>query len=143
MSRHHTVPPVPRAHLDPIDSADAALALLAVAVAEPLQPETIAVLLDDRRRGGTVTVVSGTVHPDAVIDVTEVLCLAACQQPSITSLLIASVRPDGATCPGDVDRWLEASAVAGSFGLELVEWFVIGPAGPECPRDLIGEPARW
>ena len=25
----------------------------------------------------------------------------------------------------------------------LVEWFVIGPHGVDCPRDLLGEPERW
>ena len=143
MSRHHTVPHVPRAYRDPINGPDDAIALLSVAIAEPLCYETIAIALDDRRCGGTITVVSDTVNPDAVVDVAEVMCMAMCKNPSIHSLLIASVRPGGAVCPGDVDRWLEASAIADSFGLELLEWFVIGPAGIECPRDLFGEPARW
>jgi hypothetical protein len=143
MSRHHTVPHIPRAHRDPIDGPDEALALLSVAVSQPLVPETVAVLLDGRRMGGTITVVSGTDDPDAVIDVVEVISMAAWSQPSIRSLVVASVRPHGATLPGDVDRWLEASAAADTFGLELLEWFVIGPAGAECPRDLLGEPHRW
>lgn len=147
MSRHHTVARtparVPRAHLDPIGSADEALALISAAIAHPLEHETVAVLLDEARCGGTITVVTGTDDPDAIFDVVEVMGMAALSEPSVTSLLVASVRPRGATLPGDVDRWLEASATADTFGLELLEWFVIGPAGPECPRDLIGEPPRW
>ncbi|MFM2070391.1 MAG: hypothetical protein RLZZ623_654 [Actinomycetota bacterium] len=151
MSRHHTIPRIPRAQLDPVDDSDDALALISLAIHQPLVHETIAIALDARRCGSTITVVSGTDHPDAVLDIVEVMALAACRDMSfdadLTSpadgLVIASVRPEGATLPGDVDRWLEASSLAESFGLRLLEWYVIGPAGPECPRDLIGEPARW
>lgn len=143
MSYHHLVPRVPRANVDPIVDAERALALVSATVARPLQSETIVVLLDDHRRGGTITVVSGTDHPDALLDVVEVMCRAAQLSPVVTSLFVASVRPASATLPGDVDRWLEASSIADSFDLELLEWFVVGPGGPECPRDLIGEPERW
>jgi hypothetical protein len=59
------------------------------------------------------------------------------------SLVVATVRPDAGVLPGDIDRWLEASAICEQFGVELVEWFVISPHGVECPRDLLGEPERW
>ena len=45
--------------------------------------------------------------------------------------------------PGDIDRWLEADSITDSHGIELIEWFVIDPAGVECPRELLGEPDRW
>lgn len=139
----HPLPRAPRAHVDPIDDAPTALALIDLATADPPRHETIAFLLDDDGRGGAITVVSGTVDPDAVVAVVEVLCRAAAADPRLCSLVVASVRPDSATLPGDVDRWLEASALADTFGIELIEWFVVGPAGAECPRDLLGEPERW
>jgi len=43
----------------------------------------------------------------------------------------------------DGDLWDEASDLADSFGLTLLEWFVISPDGIECPRELTGEPDRW
>jgi hypothetical protein len=71
------------------------------------------------------------------------MSLAAQADDQLCRLVVATVRPCGATQQGDVDRWLEASAIADAHGVELIEWFVIGPAGPECPRDLLGEPERW
>ena len=63
------------------------------------------------------------------------------------ALVVASIRPGRGPMPGDVDRWLEASAIADDAGVDLLEWFVIdGGAGAGtawCPRDLLGEPPRW
>ena len=146
MSRHHAshrCHRVPRAGLDPIESAFDALSLVSLVMRHPLEFETIAFLLDDQRCGTTITVVSDTDDPDTAIGITEALSTAALAVPYLNSLVIASIRPDSATIPGDIDRWLEASAMAESFGIELIEWFVIGPSGPECPRDLLGEPERW
>jgi hypothetical protein len=143
MSRHHTSHHPPRAHLEPVADAADALALFSLAMHLPMQHEVIAFLLDSTGRGGTIVVVTDTATPDAVVGVVETMCLAAATDAQLCRLVVASVRPDGATLPGDIDRWLEASAIADVHGIDLVEWFVIGPAGPECPRDLLGEPDRW
>jgi hypothetical protein len=100
-------------------------------------------LLDDAGYGNTITVVSGTHDADDVLRVVECLAEAGSAAPAMSSLVLASVRPEGGIVPGDIDRWLEASSLAESYGLELTEWFVVGPATVECPRDLIGEPERW
>jgi hypothetical protein len=143
MSRHHTTHRPPRAHVDRVADAADALSLIALAMHDPMQSEVIAFLLDDAGRGGTIVVVTDAVSPDSVLSVVETLCLAAEADPALCRLVVASVRPCGATGPGDIDRWLEASDIADLHGVDLVEWYVIGPAGPECPRDLIGEPERW
>ena len=143
MSRHHIVRRPPRAHVDPVADAADALALFSLAMHHPMQPEIIAFLLDDTGRGGTIVVVTDVDSLDAVLGVVETMSMAAEANRDLCRLVVASVRPTGATRPGDIDRWLEASAIAELHGVELVEWFVIGPAGPECPRDLIGEPERW
>ncbi|MBI5090689.1 MAG: hypothetical protein HZB15_18005 [Actinobacteria bacterium] len=133
----------PRAHLDPVLDAADALSLFDLAMHRPLRPEIIAILLDATGRGGTIVVVTEADDPDAVVSVVETMSLAAQADPGLCRLVVATVKPGSATQPGDIDRWLEASAVADVHGVELVEWFVIGPAGPECPRDLLGEPERW
>jgi hypothetical protein len=143
MSRHHTAHHPPRAHPEPILDAADALALISLAMHDPLQAEVIAFLLDDAGRGGTIVIVTDAVAHDAVLGVVETMCLAAAADPQLCRLVVASVRPAGATRPGDIDRWLEASAIADVHCIDLVEWFVIGPAGPECPRDLLGQPDRW
>ena len=143
MPRHHTTHRPPRAHVDRVVDAADALALITLAMHDPMRPEIIAFLLDDAGRGGTIVVATDATAPDAVLAVVETMCMAAAGDLALSRLVVASVRPHGATLPGDIDRWLEASQIADTHEIDLIEWYVIGPAGPECPRDLIGEPERW
>lgn len=133
---------VPRAGLDPITDADTALAVIRLAVSEPPHHETILVTLDDRRCGIHLAVVHHT-DADDIVDVCERLLEAAEPAGEIDGLIAASVRPgaDGPCLP-DADRWLQLDEVADSFGVELVEWFVLGRS-VSCPRQLIGEAPRW
>jgi hypothetical protein len=138
---------LPRAG-DPIRSGLDAIAVVSLAIHRPLEPETIAFFLDDAGRSTTITVVSGTTEPDSVLTVAECMAVAASQLPALCGLVLASVRPAtsphlAATLPGDVDRWIEANDITETYGIELVEWFVVGPAGADCPRELLGDPERW
>ena len=138
---------VPRAGVDPIDSASSAMSVLSLAVHRPLTPETIVLLLDDERRGVSIVVVDGTDDPNAVVLVVECLAEAVAEATPATSLVVASVRPGDGVLDDDPDRWLEASDVAAQRGVELVEWFVFDgdddALGVHCPRDDLGERPRW
>jgi len=127
----------------PVRCATDALRIMLLSAAQPLQHETIAFLLDRHGNGGVITIVSGTVDANSVLAVAECLATAAEGVPQAAALVLGSVRPAGRVLPGDIDRWLEASAVAAAHEVELIEWFVIGAAGVQCPRDLLGEPERW
>ena len=140
MSRNRTFHPVPRGGIDPIRSADDALAVLALAA--PYGCDTIVILLDAERCGTSVMVVTGTTDPDALFDVIGV-CVAAAPDTPIEAMIVATSRPDGDIVPDDARRWLEASDQCRAGGLELVEWFVLGRSGPERPREMLGEPERW
>lgn len=140
MSRNHPFHPVPRGGIDPIRSADDALAVLALAA--PFGHDTIAILLDADRCGTTLMIVSDTVDRDALFRVIDA-CVAAAQRTSIEALVVASSRPDGVMEAADAYRWLEASNQCRTGGVELVEWFVLGVSGPQRPRELLGEPERW
>lgn len=142
-----TPPPARRRPL-PVRNGAHALRLLAAARSDPARHETLAFLLDADGIGGVVTVISGTEPPDAMLQIVELMCRAGERVPDLCSLVVASVRPDsdvlaGDVLAGDVDRWLEASSIAHGFGLQLLEWYVIGRRGTVCPRDLLGEPERW
>ena len=140
---HHRLP---RAGVDAIDCAEAALLTLAMAIQQPLRAETVTLLLDDQRRGIAVAVVSGTHRPDDVVEVVECFTRSSAHGGRVGSIVVASVRPNDDDPDDDddtdVDRWLEMSAIAEQAGVELIEWFVINGA-VRCPRDRLGEPPRW
>lgn len=142
MSRFHGCHRLPRAGIDPIDSELVAFSMVAHVLHRPARSETIALLLDDQRRGLSVLVVSGTERPDALFDVVDLIVEVDRQGHELGAVVLASVRPGGGPEPADVDRWLEASELLGGRGVELVEWFVVGDV-VACPRDLLGEPPRW
>jgi hypothetical protein len=141
MSRDRQFHPVPRGGIDPIRCAADALAVLALGA--PYGHDTVVLLLDRRRRGCSVMVVTGTVEADALFDVIAICVEGTRRDPDIGSVILASSRPDGDARPDDVHRWLEASDQCRAGGLELVEWFVLGRSGPQSPRESFGEPARW
>jgi hypothetical protein len=142
MSRNRKFHPVPRGGIDPIRSADDALAVLALAA--PYGHDTIVILLDAERRGSSIMVVNDTVDRDALFGVIDA-CVAAsaAHGAPVEAMILASSRPDGDVEPADVHRWLEAGDQCRSGGIELIEWFVLGRSGPQCPRELFGEPERW
>lgn len=133
---------LPRAGVDPIDSELVAFAMIAHMLGRPPRDETIALLLDDQRRGISVLVVNGTDRPDAMFAVLDLIVHGDHHGDELGAVVLASVRPGGAVDQADIDRWLEASDVLADRGIELVEWFVIG-IDVTCPRDLLGEPPRW
>ncbi len=141
MSRKRPFHPVPRGGIDPIRSAEDALAVLALAA--PYGHDTIVILLDADRRGTSVMVVTDTVDPGALFGVIDACVAAASPDTPIAAMVVASSRPDGDLEPDDVHRWLEASDQCRAGGLELVEWFVLGRSGPKRPRELFGDPERW
>jgi len=132
----------------PVRSSADALEVVALAMSRPPRAETIAFVLDDAGYGTTVLIVDGTDEPDAVVDVVDRIAAAA-GLAGAASIVVATVRPQPLTVDrpslddGDVDRWFEASDVATGHGVELLEWYVIGPDGIVCPREVFGERSRW
>ncbi|MFP5488302.1 MAG: hypothetical protein ACLGHQ_08360 [Acidimicrobiia bacterium] len=139
---------VPRAGVDPITDHATALALLGVAAC-PTRHETILVLLDDARRGLGLVVVTGTVDPDAVVEVADRVLDPAAHDGCVAAVVVATVRPPDGDVHGargddlgDADRWLELDDVARRAGVRLVEWYVLG-GGLSLPRELVNAPPRW
>jgi hypothetical protein len=126
-----------------VDSADAALTVIAASIQLPQQPQVIVLVLDPDLGGNAVVVVDGTDSPDAVIDVFELLTEGAIEADHSATFVVATVRPGYDELPGDADRWLELSEIAEEHGCELLEWFVLSDDVAWCPRDLLAEPPRW
>lgn len=138
MSRAHPAYPIPRGHIDPIRSRADALAVLALAA--PYGHDTVAILLDARRCGVGLLVVTDTTDDDAIYTIIEV-CVDA-RDNVIAGLVLATSRPGGDMRADDRDRWTLASLQCDAAGVELVEWFVIGNH-VACPRELTDDPPRW
>jgi hypothetical protein len=133
--------PLPRPA--PVRCAADALRVLFIAAGNPLEPETLAFMLDAHGNGGVITVVSGTTEPDSVLAVAECLARAAEGVPHAAALVLATVRPTGTVLPGDIDRWLEASELAAGTRRPTHRVVHHHASGAQCPRDLLGEPERW
>lgn len=140
MSPNRSFHRVPRGGVDPIRCAEDALAVLALTA--PYGNDTIAMLLDTRRCGSSIIIVNDTLDPDAMFTVIDTCVEVTVDRDDIDGLILATSRPGRGVEPDDVHRWLEASDQCQAGGLVLVEWFVIG-ASIRCPRELLGEPARW
>jgi hypothetical protein len=142
MSRSRKFHPVPRGGIDPIRSAHDALAVLALAA--PYGHDTVVILLDAEHRGSSIMIVTDTLDHDAVLTVIDV-CIesSGAHSAPIEAMIVASSRPDGDVEAADAQRWLEAGELCRAGGVELIEWFVLGRSGPQCPRELSGEPERW
>ncbi|CAB4873800.1 unannotated protein [freshwater metagenome] len=136
---------VPRARIDPILTAQQALAVFGLAMSYPLVPETLVLFLDSGRCGHELVSVSGTDDPFHVVDVAETMALSACASTDIAGLVIATVRPGdgGGLLPGDDQLWFEAADVVEEFGLTLIDWLVIGSGCAQSPRQVLGIPSRW
>ena len=102
--------------------------MLGLMVSDPMRTETIVLLLDHERRGIGVMVVSGTIPLDSIFDVLDVITSI-----DSTNWAVSSSHRSAAGSgvddldERDVDRWLECSSMLEDAGIELVEWFVIGP----------------
>lgn len=140
---HHCPHHIPRASIDPIDSARDALALVAV-TDEPHESAIVALPLDHERRGRMIVVMHDPPDADAIFALIDiVIAKMATDMPDLAALILASCRPRGLHVePDDPARWIAARNRCESVGIELVEWFVISDWAT-CPRELVGDAPRW
>ena len=133
----------PRAQIDPIHSGELALQVFRAQMSAPPMYETLAMFLDTRLRGSTLVTLAHTADPNDVIDVAQSIASVVSGIVDVSGIVLASVRPDGALCDGDDDRWLEAADLVEDQGVLLVDWFILGQHVTHCPRELLGMPSRW
>ena len=140
-SFHH--PSAPPARLT---DAVAALQLVDLAISRPLRPETVVLLADDAHLGHTCFIVSGTSYVDDVLDVAALVAEVAERSPAVHAVILATVRPAepiGSSERSDLDRGLELLELFEEAGVELLDWFVIGPEGSSSLREQTGLPLLW
>ena len=103
--------------------------------------QTILVLLDEQRAGSGCVVVEPTPDPASVFDVAELAIGRG--QPVAVACILASVRPDADAQPDDVDRWFELLDLFDDAGVDLLDWYVVGPDSITSLRDATGCRPVW
>ena len=122
------------------------LQLVDLAISRPLRPETVVLLADDAHLGHTCFIVSGTSCVDDVLDVAALVAEVAERSPAVHAVVLATVRPAepiGVSERSDLDRGLELLELFEDAGVELLDWFVIGPEGSSSLREQTGLPLLW
>lgn len=139
--RRADVPPPVRGPLD-------ALSLITLAAATPSRPETICLLMDASRRGGTCVVVDGTDDDEAIESVADFVLAAIAELGAgvgvVDAVVLASVRP-GRGAPGDSDhwRWFALRDRFEDAGIDLLDWFVLGRGATVSMAELTDSHVRW
>lgn len=118
-----------------------ALALILHADATSPGDKIVAIVLDHRDRVISLLTVTSPPDADGLFGVLEAIGRRN-SAGLIRGVILASCRGDHGLDADDADRWMEASDLCTPYGIDLVEWFVVGPT-IVCPRDILGEPPRW
>ena len=135
----------------PLTDASAALAIVRLAASDPPRPETVVLFLDDAHLGHGCCIVSGTTAPDDVLDVAALATEVAGRSPDVHAVVLATIRdrPAAGAGPGvglddDVVRWLVLLDLFDEIGVELLDWFVLGPGSEVLSlRAHTGLPPLW
>ena len=106
-------------------------------------PGTLAILMEDTGFPGTCIAVDGGSHPDSVFTVSVNITEVCRRNPQFAGVVLASVRPEHSPDCGDIDRWFELVNDFEQIGIDLLEWFVIGPGFAVGMRAMTGCRPAW
>jgi hypothetical protein len=114
------------------------------AAADITRPEVLALLLDDERRGLACVVVGGD-RPVPLDEAVELLAEVARRATVVAAVALATVSPTEPAPPsvGDGCQLAEFHSRLGTVGVELLDWFVIGPGVARSVAEECGAPWRW
>ena len=115
-----------------------ALGVASMAMQRPRTDSTVALLLDEQRRGLAMFRIpplsSRTIHS----------VVAHCSDmPSTTSVVLVSSRRGIPVVPADIALLHICTGTLAAAGIRLFDWAVIGQGGLYCPRSLAGVPDPW
>lgn len=118
--------------------------MFAMQMSDPVQDETLVMLLDDQLCGSTLITITDTRSVEQLFHVAEAMAQVAGGLPDISTVVIASVRREGSTADL-LERavWAKLDEIVEASGLVLLEWLVTGPWGVLLPRAIHGDLSRW
>ena len=115
--------PHPAQYPLPVTSVDAALVHVELALARPLEAETIALFTTDDYLPGTCLIIHGCHRPDDIVGMAESLAGMA-EGATFRRLVLVSSRPGQGFEASDVERWFHLDHFFMESGVDLLEWFV-------------------
>ncbi len=129
---------VPRPFIDPINTLVEALGVATMAMQRPRINSTIAILLDEKRRGlamfRTPPLSTQSIHT----------VVAHCSEmPSTSSVVLISSRCEIPVVPADIALLHLCTGTLAAAGIQLFDWAVVGAGGLYCPRTLAGVCDPW
>ena len=128
--------PLPESNA-PLSGPADALAVVFAALAEPRQPETIALLLDEQHRGSIVLICSDASQSTELRQLGALLLEVAALHMTLGAVVLATSRPQGGTMPSADDERVFAGLRhdLAAASVELLDWFLID-------ADLVGSVAE-
>ena len=129
---------VPRPFIDPINTFVEALGVVSMALQRPRNDSTVALLLDEQRRGLAMF----RVPPLTSCNIHTVVAHCS-EMPSTSSVVLVSSRRTVLVVPADIALLHLCTATLSAAGIRLFDWAVIGHGGLYCPRTLAGVPDPW
>jgi len=131
---------VPRPHRDPITSATQALSVFSLALTRPFRPETLILMMNHEHRGVGLFAVNSGDDLRTLIDHIVGRCAT---EDTTRAIAIASVRSQWLTHFQCGIEWATSREICQRAGVQLVDWFVVGPHGVHCPRICAHQPGQW
>ncbi|MHB1129961.1 MAG: hypothetical protein ACYC06_07935 [Ilumatobacteraceae bacterium] len=131
---------MPRAHRDPINSATQALSVFSLAIARPLRPETLVLMMSHDHRGVGLFALNSAGNLCSLIDHIVGRCAT---ENTARAIAITSVRSQWQSQNQCGDEWVSSRNICQRAGVQLVDWFVVSHHGVHCPRITVHEPATW
>lgn len=129
---------IPRPFIDPIHSLVEALGITSMVVQRPRCDSTIALVVDEQRRGlhlNRFAPLTLRVFHDIVSDVSSI--------DNAHAVVLCSTRIGSPVHFSDLELWQFGHVVFNNAGLEFIDWCVIGTGGYYCPRSLWDHPDPW
>lgn len=116
----------PRSNLDPIRDSHDLLAVASLALHHPLRHETLVMLLDEHSCGTGLVTITGTNHPDDILEVARFFSDALMHSPESApaGLAIVSIRPGELADANDPNRRAEIERILDPITLH--DWLVLG-----------------
>jgi hypothetical protein len=145
-SRRRVIPTAIPPPGTPLTGPEEALRIILAAVSDPPRAETVAVLLDAAHRGLSPCVLcDGASSADQVIDLAGLIAALAEQEPALSAVVLATVRPRHGIelRRDDEEAFYRLRHDLADVGVDLLDWFLLDDGLAASVAELTDGCWRW